>query len=90
LTYTDAHSGDLESLNALTDISDCKLNWGSLLETISILVNTPEGAQAASIDIEGAFHTIGITPSEFWQGVVQAGDDRFAVDLAMKFGGMSR
>jgi hypothetical protein len=81
------HSGDLESLNALSDISDCELDWGGLVETISILVNAPEGTQAASIDIEGAYRTIGITPSEFWQGVIQAGDEQFAVDLATKFGG---
>jgi hypothetical protein len=81
------HSGELESLNALADISDCELDWGGLLETISILVNAPDGAQAASIDIEGAFRTIGITPSEFWQGVVQAGGEQFAIDLATKFGG---
>ena len=81
------HSGDGDSLNALTDISGCELDWGGLLETISLLVNAPDGTQAASIDIEGAFRTIGINPSEFWQGVVQAGNNLFAVDLATKFGG---
>jgi hypothetical protein len=81
------HSGNAESLNALADISDCELNWGGLLETISLLVNAPDGTQAASIDIEGAFRTIGIIPSEFWQGVIQAGNNLFAVDLATKFGG---
>jgi hypothetical protein len=81
------HSGDTKSLNALADVSDCELNWGGLLETISLLVNAPDGTQVASIDIEGAFRTIGIKPSEFWQGVVQAGNNLFAVDLATKFGG---
>jgi len=81
------HSGDTESLNALADISDCSLNWGGLLETISLLINAPDGTQAASIDIEGAFRTIGIIPAEFWQGIVQAGNGLFAVDLATKFGG---
>jgi hypothetical protein len=81
------HSGNTESLNALADISDCELDWGGLLETISLLINAPDGTQAASIDIEGAFRTIGITPSEFWQGIVQAENNLFAVDLATKFGG---
>lgn len=81
------HSGD--SINSLTDVSDLSLDWGGLAETISIMVSAPEGTQAASLDIEGAYRTIGIDPSEFWLGVVQDNNGRFLVDLAAKFGGKS-
>jgi hypothetical protein len=81
------HSGD--SINSLTDVSGLSLDWGGLAETISIMVSAPEGTQAASLDIEGAYRTIGITPSEFWLGVVQDNYEKFLVDLAAKFGGKS-
>jgi hypothetical protein len=81
------HSGD--SINSLTDVSDMSLDWSGLAETIAIMVSAPEGTQAASLDIEGAFRTIGITPSEFWLGVVQDNYEKFLVDLAAKFGGKS-
>jgi hypothetical protein len=81
------HSGD--SINSLTDVSDMALDWAGLAETIAIMVSAPDGTQAASLDIEGAFRTIGITPSEFWLGVVQDNYKKFLVDLAAKFGGKS-
>jgi hypothetical protein len=81
------HSGD--SINSLTDVSDLSLDWGGLAETISIMVSAPEGTQAASLDIEGAYRTIGIAPCDFWLGVVQDNNAKFLVDLAAKFGGRS-
>jgi hypothetical protein len=81
------HTGD--SINSLTDVSGMELNWGGLAETIAIMVSAPEGTQAASLDIEHAYRTIGITPSEFWLGIIQDNYENFLVDLAAKFGGKS-
>jgi hypothetical protein len=81
------HNGD--SINSLTDVSDMTLDWGGLAETIAIMVSAPDGTQAASLDIEHAYRTIGITPSEFWLGVIQDNYEKFLVDLAAKFGGKS-
>jgi hypothetical protein len=75
------HTGD--SINSLTDVSDMSLDWGGLAETIDIMVNAPDGMQVASLDIEHTYRTIGITPSEFWLGVIQDNYKKFLVDLAV-------
>jgi hypothetical protein len=81
------HDGD--SVNSLTDVSDMTLDWGGLAETIEIMVCAPEGTQAASLDIEHAYRNIGITPDDFWLGVIQDNYEKFLADLAAKFGGSS-
>jgi hypothetical protein len=81
------HNSD--SINSLTDVSGMSLEWAGLAEMIEILINAPDGTQAASLDIEHAYRTIGVIPSEFWLGVIQDNYEKFLVDLAAKFGGKS-
>lgn len=80
-------SGSIPSVNSLSDVSGFDLNWAGIAETISLMIKAPDGTQAASIDIEGAYRTIGIRPDEFWMGVIQSEPERFVIDLAAKFGG---
>jgi hypothetical protein len=81
------HSED--SINSLTNVSGMLLDWAGLTECIDIMVTTPEGTQAALLDIEHAYRTIGITPSEFWLSVIQDNYEIFLADLAAKLGGKS-
>jgi hypothetical protein len=76
------HLGD--SINSLTDVSDICLVWVGLAESIDIMVTAPEGTQAASLNIEHTYRTIGISPSEFWLGVIQDNYKKFLADLATK------
>jgi hypothetical protein len=77
------HKGPVLSLNAQTDISGLTVNWGGMTR---LVVKAKPGAQGATIDIEGAFRTIDVSPSEFWLGVI-GWRERFHIDTATKFGG---
>jgi hypothetical protein len=57
-----------------------------MTEMTKVVVCAKPGAQCATIDIEGAFRTIGVSPSEYWLGVI-SWEDLFYIDTATKFGG---
>jgi hypothetical protein len=64
------HKGPVLSLNAQTDISGLTVNWSGMIEMTKLVVKAKPGAQGATINIEGAFRTIGVTPSEYWLGII--------------------
>jgi hypothetical protein len=49
-------------------------------------VSAKPDAQGTMIDIEDVFHTIGMSPSEYWLSVIDW-EDLFYIDTLTKFGG---
>jgi hypothetical protein len=84
--FSHPHKGPVLSLNAQTDISGLTVNWSGMVEMTNLVVKAKPGAQGATVDIEGTFRTIGVTPSEYWLGVI-GWKDLFYIDRAVKFGG---
>ena len=84
--FSHPHKGPVLSLNAQTDISGLTVNWSDMVEMTNLVVKAKAGAQGATIDIEGAFRTISVTPSKYWLGVI-GWRDLFYIDRAVKFGG---
>jgi hypothetical protein len=80
------HDPSFPSLNALTDTSNLSLNWGSMADAAHLVITAPPGSLAATVDWQEAFRNCGITPSEWWLGIIHW-KELFHIDRALKFGG---
>jgi hypothetical protein len=55
---------NLPSINDQINIEDFRCDWGTFNDVRNIVINTPEGSQAATLDVDSAFRCCPITPSQ--------------------------
>ena len=59
------HNNDSRpSLNSEIDTSNLSCDWGTFQEIATIVMNAPEGTQAATLDVDAAFRRCPIKPSQ--------------------------
>jgi hypothetical protein len=52
------------SINDQIDIEDFRCDWGTFNDVRLIVINAPEGTEAATLDVDSAFRCCPITPSQ--------------------------
>ena len=52
------------SVNDQINIDDFRCDWGTFNEVRNIVINVPEGSEAATLDVDSAFRCCPITPSQ--------------------------
>jgi hypothetical protein len=78
----------LLSINDQINMDDFRCDWGTFTEVRNIVVNAPDGSEAATLDVDSAFRCCPITPSQQRNFIVQW-EDRFYIDHNVPFGASS-
>lgn len=79
---------NLSSVNYQINIEDFRCDWGTFNEVRSIVIDAPEGSEAATLDVDAAFRCCPVTPSQQRNFVIQW-DNSFYVDHNAPFGATS-
>jgi hypothetical protein len=76
------------SINDQINIEDFRCDWGTFNDIRSIMIDSPDGTQAATLDVDSAFCCCPIHPSQ-QQNLVIHWDDSYYVDHNAPFGATS-
>jgi hypothetical protein len=76
------------AINDQINIDDFRCDWGTFTEVRNIVVNAPDYAEAATLDVDSAFRCCPITPSQQRNFIIQW-DDLFYIDHNAPFGATS-
>jgi hypothetical protein len=76
------------SVNYQINIDDFKCDWGTFNEVRNIVINAPQGSEAATLDVDSAFRRCPITPSQQRNFVIHW-DNSFYIDHNAPFGATS-
>jgi hypothetical protein len=74
------------SINAGIDISNFPCTWGTAEICASLITSLPAEAQIAIRDVESAYRTVPLAPSEWPATVVRLTEDLYAIDTCAAFG----
>ena len=76
------------SVNSQINIDDFRCDWGTFNDVRSIVLDAPEGAEAATLDVDSAFRCCPIAPSQ-QQSFVIHWNGSFFIDHNAPFGATS-
>jgi hypothetical protein len=76
------------SVNNQINIEDFRCDWGTFNDVRKIVIDAPEGAEAATLDVDSAFRCCPILPSQQCNFVIHW-NDSYYVDHCAPFGATS-
>jgi hypothetical protein len=76
------------SVNSEIDIERFRCDWGTFQQAVSLVLKSPPGSLAATLDVDAAFRRCPILPSQQPNFIV-AWDELFYIDHAAPFGATS-
>ena len=76
------------SINDQIDIEDFRCDWGTFNDIRTIVIEAPEGTEAATLDVDSAFRCCPIVPSQQRNFVIHW-NDRYYIDHDAPFGATS-
>ena len=82
------NDSSLSSVNDQIDIEEFRCDWGTFTEVRNIVVNAPEGSEAATLDVDSAFRCCPITPSQQCNFIIHW-EDKYYIDHDAPFGASS-
>jgi hypothetical protein len=79
---------NIPSVNSQIDIENFRCDWGTFNDVRSIVIDAPDGTEAATLDVDAAFRCCPILPSQQRNFIVRWNDSYF-IDHNVPFGGTS-
>ena len=79
---------DLPSINNQINIDDFRCDWGTFNDVRMIVIDAPDGTEAATLDVDAAFRCCPITPSQQRNFIIHW-EDSFFIDHNAPFGATS-